>query len=140
MWLEFDRTSSTTAYEFEPVKPLESYAGNGNTTTTIGFGANAGIKLGEAPAEASGSLDLSYTGSITKSTENWHPVIRTESSSGGVQWCYYVNIGWIDNNEFTGTRFLTTRASVRHAYTAGGPTWSILHGMQDDYGNCPSQL
>lgn len=142
LWIEFDRTSTTAAVEFEPVVPNESFAGNGNTSTTIGFGASADISLGMAPITAGGGIDYSYSGTIIKSTENWHPVVRAESSSGGVQWCYYVASNWFtgDPNEFTGTRFLTTRVSVRHAASAPGPTWAILHGMQESYSNCPTQM
>lgn len=142
LWLEFDRSSSTSATEFEPIQPVQSYAGQDNVTQTIGFGAGLDFTLGAAPTTASGGIDLSYVGSVSKSVENWHPVVRAESGSGGVQWCYYVNSNfWTGNpNEFTGTRFLTTRASVRHASSAAGPTWNILYGMQDSYADCPTQL
>lgn len=142
LWLEFNLDNTTSGYEYEPVKPVESYAGPGNTTTTIGFGAGVDISLGSAPKMASVGLDASYAGSVTRSTENWHPVIRAESGSGGVQWCYYVGENWFtgDDQEFTGTRTLTTRASVRFSSSSSAPIWHIRYGMEDRYTNCPSQL
>jgi hypothetical protein len=133
-WLEFDRTSSPSAIEFEPNKPVESYGGNGTQTTTIGFSSGATVTLGAPPVTASATADNSYTGSITKNTENWHPVVRSEAGSGGVQWCRY------ESAEFTGTKYITTRVNVRHSSTAGGPSWNILTGQQDFTSSCPSQI
>lgn len=133
-WLDFDRTSSTSAIEFEPNMPLESYGGTGTTTTTIGFSTSATISLGAPPVTASLTADNSYTGSIVKSTENWHPVVRSEAGSGGVQWCRY------ESAEFTGTKYMTTRVNVRHGSTAAGPSWNINTGQQDYTSSCPSQI
>lgn len=136
LWIEFDRTSTNPVYEFEPSMPKESIAGASNSSQTIGFGASLNFPLGAPPVGASGTFDYSYSGTIYKSTENWHPVVRSESGSGGVQWCYYTAPG----SEFTGTRYLVTRVSVRQAPIASAPKWAILTGMSDSTVDCPTQL
>lgn len=135
-WLEFDRSNTgwTTVIENDFPDPTDSYGGNGTTTTTIGFATGLSVELGKAPLVAGGTLDTSYQGSMTKNTENWHPISRAEDASGGVQWCRYEF--W----EFTGTRTIATRMHARIASdgTMGG--WYILRGMQDDDNACPSQI
>lgn len=134
-WLEFDRFNEwQSPGSYEPAQPEESYAGVANQTVTIGFKAGITIPLGPSPKGPSGTLELSYTGSMTRSTENWHPVIRTEIGSGGVQWCYY------SGTEFTGTKLVTTRVGARTTSTGTGIGWYILMGQQDFYSYCPSQL
>lgn len=134
-WLEFDRFDDwTSPGSFEPGQPEESYGGSGTQTTTIGFKTGVTVTLGIAPLTASGTLEDSYSGSMTRSTENWHPIIRPEIGSGGVQWCRY------DVNEFTGSKLITTRVSARTTSTGTGIGWYILMGQQEGLSRCPSQL
>lgn len=136
-WLEFDRNDNgwTTPSAFELAEPSDSYGGNGTSTVTIGFKSGLTFTLGVPPVSAGGSSDVTYQGSITRNTENWHPVVRSEVSSGGVQWCRY------EGAEFTGSRSITTMVSARLASNgsaAGG--WYIRRGMQDRTVDCPSQV
>jgi hypothetical protein len=71
---------------------------------------------------------------MTKSSENWHPVVRSESGSGGVQWCRY------ESAEFTGTKVVTAREGLRVSSTSAAPTWQFLTGQQDTTNSCPSQI
>lgn len=72
---------------------------------------------------------------MTKSTENWHPVVRsTELGSSGVQWCRY------EAAEFTGTKMVTTRVGARTTTTGTNIGWYIYMGQQGSYSSCPSQI
>jgi hypothetical protein len=134
-WLEFDRGSGwSTVASFESDRPEESYGGVANQTTTVGFGSSFGINIGVPPLTGSGSVETSYGGSMTKSSENWHPVIRSEIGSGGVQWCRY------ESAEFTGTKVVATRVGVRISSSGTNGGWGILRGQQDTTSNCPSQI
>lgn len=135
-WLEFDRqnTGWSTPTGFESAQPQESYAGVANQTTTYGFGTTFTFNLGAPPLTAGGSSETTYGGSMTKSTENWHPVIRSEIGSGGVQWCRY------ESPEFTGTKIISTRVSARISSTGTMGGWAILYGMAESYSSCPSQI
>ncbi len=137
-WLEFRRSSgkwsSVGMASFEADQPEESYAGTANQTTTVGFGTSYSVNLGVPPLTATGGYNTSYGGSMTKSSENWHPVIRTTIGNGGVQWCRY------ESPEFTGTKIVSTRQSARTNFNSGGGWWDILTGQQDYTSYCPSQI
>jgi hypothetical protein len=135
-WLEFDNQGNWggSPVEFEFGEPEESYAGVANQTFTVGFGSNYNVSLGIGPLTAGGGTNTSYGGSMTKSSENWHPVVRTETASGGVQWCRY------ESAEFTGTKVISTRVSLRQAVNAQLGGWNILTGQQDFTSSCPSQI
>lgn len=134
-WLEFQRKSDwPSVNSFESDRPEESVAGVANQTTTVGFGTTYGVNIGAPPLTVSGSTNSTYGGSMTKSTENWHPVIRTTIGNGGVQWCRY------ESAEFTGTKVVSTRTGVRIGATATRGNWNILHGQQDVTTSCPSQM
>lgn len=135
-WIEFDRknTGWSTPTSFEPASPGESYAGVANQTRTVGFGSSFTVNIGVPPLTASGGTETTYGGSMTASSENWHPVIRTEIGSGGVQWCRY------QTEEFTGTKLVSTRVSARISSTGSSSGWDILTGQQDYTSSCPSQM
>lgn|GEM_PF-2033481 len=133
-WIEFDHTGGNNLAPFEPDQPANSYAGVANQIVTVGFGASFGINIGVPPLTGSGTVDASYGGSMTQSTENWHPVIRTEDYSGGVQWCRY------QSAEFTGTKTISTRVSVRTSATGSPGGWFVLRGQRDTTSRCPSRI
>lgn len=135
-WMEFDRTNTgwSSGSEFEFNKPDDSYGGNGTTSVSIGFGSALDFSLGEGPLQAGGGVNLDYYGTVTKSTENWHPIVRAEGGSGGVQWCRY------EFDEFTGTRTIATRVNFRVSSSGTNGGWYILRGQSDDYTACPSQM
>jgi hypothetical protein len=134
-WLEFQRSGTwPSVASFESDRPQESYAGTANQTTTVGFGTSFGVNIGVPPVTASGSVNSSYGGSMTRSSENWHPIIRTTVGNGGVQWCRY------ESAEFTGTKMIATRTGVRIGSSATPGSWSMLTGQQDYTSSCPSQM
>jgi hypothetical protein len=135
-WLEFDNTGAWggSPWEFELSQPEESVAGVANQTRSVGFSTNFDLDLGIPPFSFGGGADHTYGGSMTRSSENWHPVIRTEVASGGVQWCRF------DAAEFTGTKTISTRVGLRQAVNAQLGAWNILYGMQDVTNSCPSQI
>ncbi|NYI99596.1 hypothetical protein HNR19_000295 [Nocardioides thalensis] len=132
LWAEVDRTSSGSYSEFEPPTPASGIAGAADTTTTIGYSAGVSITLGAPPIAVSGSADTSYTGSVTSSTQWWHPVNRAEVGSGGVQWCHYPSSGYQQAN-----KVIAGRVSLSRADNATAPGWTILHGMSASNSNCP---
>ncbi|MDH3298889.1 MAG: hypothetical protein OES24_00100 [Acidimicrobiia bacterium] len=135
LWIELDWKSSTLIPALQEVgMPKESYAGVPNQTTTIGFSTSASIKLGAPPVEGTLGAETDWQGSMTRSTENWHPIIRSEKGSGGVMWCRY------EAAEFTGTKYLTARVSTRIGSTASFPGQSILRGQRENYSSCPTQI
>lgn len=135
-WLEFDNNAAWggSPWEFEVPQPEESHAGEANQTITVGFTDNADFELGIPPFKVGGGVETTYLGSMTRSTENWHPVVRSELASGGVQWCRY------ESGEYGGAKVVTTRVGLRQAVGAQLGGWNILHGMQDFTSSCPSQM
>ncbi len=135
-WLEFDNNGvwGGSPTEFEFGEPEQSYPGTANQVTTYGFSDTFTVTLGEPPASVGGTHNETYGGSMTRSTENWHPVVRAETASGGVQWCRY------EAAEFTGTKVIAARVSIRQAVNAQLGGWNILYGMQDFTSSCPSQI
>lgn len=134
-WLEFQRKSDwPTVNSFESDTPEESYAGVANQTTTVGFGSTFGFNIGVPPLQANGSVNTTYGGSMTKSSENWHPVVRNTVGNGGVQWCRY------ESAEFTGTKIIAARTGVRISSTATRGNWNMLTGQQDYTSSCPTQI
>ncbi|HJP87865.1 MAG TPA: hypothetical protein VJ850_02380 [Candidatus Limnocylindrales bacterium] len=136
-WVEFDNNGAWggNPIEFEPPTPEESYAGANNTTRSWGYGQTFNLSFNIAPLTIGGSANNTYGGSMSSSSENWHPVARTEIASGGVMWCYY-NIF----NEFGGTKSIATQVGIRQAVNAQLGGWNFLKGMRDDNYNCPSQI
>lgn len=133
-WIEFNRGSGSAVRSFEADRPTESIAGSPNQTRTVGFGASFNVNLGYGPVSVGGGINKSYGGSLTRATENWHPIIRSEIGSGGVQWCRY------QQAEFTGTKTISTRLSYRTgARAANPPGWAILTGQQDETSDCPTR-
>ncbi len=135
-WLEFDNNGAWggSPWEFEVPQPEESHPGAANQTVTVGFTDNADFELGIPPFKFGGGVETTYLGSMTRSTENWHPVVRSELASGGVQWCRY------ESAEFGGAKVIATRLGLRQAVGAQLGGWNILHGMQDFTTSCPSQM
>ena len=135
-WIEFDNSGGWggSPADFEVSEPEESVAGVSNQTTTVGFSENFEFTLGIPPFSFGGGMDHSYGGSMTRSSENWHPVVRNEVGSGGVQWCRF------DSAEFTGAKVISTRVGIRQAVNAQLGGWNILYGMQDFTASCPSQI
>lgn len=135
-WLEFDNNGAWGGgpVEFELPQPDESVTGVANQTRTVGFSNNFELTLGIPPFSFGGGADHTYGGAMTRSSENWHPVVRNEVASGGVQWCRF------DSAEFTGTKTISTRIGLRHAVNAQLGGWNILYGMQDFTTSCPSQI
>lgn len=135
-WIEADRNDDWGAslVEFEPAKPLESYAGRDDQTVSIGLGSSWSIDLGVPALSAGGTVDQSFGGSVTSSSENWHPVIRAEDGSGCVQWCRHTA------QEFTGTRLIAARVGVRIGRNASPGSWSLLMGQRDFTDRCPTQI
>lgn len=137
-WLEFTRNGTWSARQsFESNEPAQSYAGVANQTRTIGFRTGISVSLGVPPLSSGGSADLTYTGSMTQSSENWHPVVRADSvAQGGVQWCYYP----LTSTYFNGTKIITTRENAQMAAggTMGGWVWST--GQSHANTGCPTQL
>jgi hypothetical protein len=136
-WIEFDRDNGWggSPTEFEPPTPEESYAGVNNQTKTWGYGSTFTFNLGIPPLTAGGSANNTYGGSMSSSSENWHPVVRSEVASGGVMWCYY-NIF----SEFGGTKAIAAQVGLRQTVNASLGGWYILKGMRDDNQNCPNQI
>ena len=135
-WIEFDKDGAWggSPMEFEPPTPEESYHGSDAVTLTVGYGSNADIKLNVPPLTVGGGASSSYTGSMSRSIENWHPVVRAEISSGGVQWCRY------DFWEYTGTKAIAAQVGIRQAVNGQLGGWYILKGMQDVTDRCPNPL
>ena len=133
-WIELDHQGGTSLASFEPDAPEESYAGAANQTISVGFGSTFGINIGAPPLSGSGSINTTYGGTMTQSSENWHPIIRSELGSGGVQWCRYASA------EFTGTKLVSTRSSVRTSSSGSAGSWNFLLGQQDVTSSCPSQI
>jgi len=132
-WLEFDNTGSWggSPSEFEGSLPQEDYHSQTGATLTIGFKAGITFELGKAPVTVGGGVDQSYTGTIQYFYEYWHPIIRAEMSSGGVQYCRY-------DDDFRMTRKVTTRVGIRHNNNAQLGGWYIVRGMSDTwYPKCP---
>lgn len=136
-WIEFDNNGGWggSPVEFEPPTPEESYAGVTNQTKSWGYGSSFNVNLGIAPLTAGGSANNTYGGSMSSSSENWHPVVRTEVGSGGTMWCYYNFF-----SEFGGTKAIATRVGLRQNLNAALGGWYILKGMRDDNYNCPNQI
>lgn len=136
-WIEFDNNGGWggSPVEFEPPTPEESYAGVNNQTKTWGYGSTFNVNLGIPPLTAGGSANNTYGGSMSSSSENWHPVVRSEVASGGVMWCYYNFF-----SEFGGTKAIAARVGLRQAVNAALGGWYILKGMRDDNYNCPNQI
>lgn len=135
LWVELNRgNNGVSVTHFEEGKPQESYAGSNNVTTTIGFGTSNSISLGYGPITAGGGTSTSYSGSMSSSSENWHPVFRSEVGSGGVQWCRY-------GADFRGTKLVTTRVADRTGGSVTNPPgWELLDGMAESAANCPAAL
>lgn len=135
-WIEFDNQGNWggSPNEFEPPLPEESIVGPANVTNTFGFGASFDVNIGVAPRTVGGGLSADFGGSMSKSKENWHPVVRGEIASGGVQWCYYDIF-----QEFGGSKSIAARVGIRQAINAQLGGWNILKGMQDSSGSCPPQ-
>jgi hypothetical protein len=135
-WLEFDNDGAWggAPASFEVGEPEESYAGTDGITFSVGFGQGFSIGLGVPPFTIGGRADSSYGGSMTRHNENWHPVVRTELASGGVQWCRY------DMSEFTGSKVIATRVGIRQAINAPLGGWYILKGMEDFTSRCPTWI
>jgi hypothetical protein len=133
-WMEMALVpNSTPLRSFEANTPESSIAGKANQTTTVGYGGSVTVNLGAPPVSGSGTLDYSYTGAMTRSTENWHPIIRSQVGSGGVQWCRY------ESAEYTGTRTMTARVGYSVAEYAVAPGWKFLTGQTDTTDRCPTQ-
>jgi hypothetical protein len=135
-WIEFDATSdwSPIAAPFEDDQPGDSYGTSTTQTITVGFGSTFGINIGQAPLTINGTASESYGWTMVRNTENWHPVIRSERGSGGVQWCRY------DFQEFTGTIKLSTRVSAKIAANGTNGGWYVLRGQHEDLTRCPNQI
>lgn len=133
-WLEFNRANSgwpSTVVEFETAQPSDSFKGPNDGTETWGFGQTWGFNMGVPPLTASMTWSESYGGSMSSSSENWHPVQRAEVSSGGVQYCRFTEA------EYLGTRSIATRLSARIGKSASMGGWGILWGMNDENNACP---
>lgn len=108
LWIEIDRYDSgwttTGMTEFESARPEESVAGPNNVSLTVGFGTTYSVNIGIPPIGVGGAVSSSYGGTMYLSTEWWHPVIRSELGSGGVQWCRY------QSDEFGGTKSIAARS------------------------------
>jgi hypothetical protein len=135
-WLEFDNTGAWggSPAAFEVGEPEESYSGIDGINFTVGFGVGFSAGLGLPPYTLGGRTDASFSGSMTRHNENWHPVVRTELASGGVQWCRY------DLPEFTGSKVIVTRVGIRQAVNAALGGWYILKGMEDFTSRCPTWI
>jgi hypothetical protein len=116
-WVEIDRTAGgTSPTVFEVGKPEESYPGKANQTVTVGFGTSFSVNLGIPPLTASGGTTSSYSGSMTKSSENWHPVVRSESGSGipPVTTFHRKAVGKCFLNDSSGMTLVSARKSTQH--------------------------
>ncbi len=135
-WIEFDNYGGWggSPAAFEVAEPEESYSGTDGITLSVGFGQSFNYGLGVPPVSVGGQSNVTYGGSMTKHNENWHPVVRAELGSGGVQWCRY------DLPEFTGSKVIATRVGIRQAVNATLGGWSILKGMEDFTSRCPSWI
>jgi hypothetical protein len=133
-WIEFATDGNwggSPSDNFEFPKPEESVAGKADTTKTIGFGANLSVTLGPAPKAVGGGVSGEYKGSVTSSSEWWHPVSRDTVASGGVQYCRYAS-GW------EVARLITTRVGIMQNKNAQMGGWNILLVMQKTSAKCPS--
>lgn len=131
-WLEFDNNGgwAGSPSDFEFHKPNEGRAGPNDRDLTIGFGTNIEVRLGEAPFVVGGGTSSKYEGTIRGSSEWWHPVVRAEVASGGVQYCRYAG-AW-------GTvRKIATRVGIEQAVNAKLGGWNILFGMANKTDRCP---
>lgn len=136
LWIEIDRLNTgwttTGMVEFESARPVESVAGPNNVSLSVGFGTTYSVNIGIPPIGAGGAISSSYGGTMNLSTEWWHPIIRSELGSGGVQWCRY------QSAEFGGTKAIAARTSIRVGKNASYGGYQTLRGMQDYTSNCPS--
>jgi hypothetical protein len=136
LWIEIDRLNTgwttTGMVEFESAEPEESVAGPNNVDVTVGFGTTYSVNIGVGPIGAGAASSSSYGGTMHLSTEWWHPIIRSELGSGGVQWCRY------QSAEFGGTKSIAARTSIRVGATASYGGYQTLRGMQDFTSSCPA--
>ncbi|HUG46807.1 MAG TPA: hypothetical protein VMP67_00160 [Candidatus Limnocylindria bacterium] len=133
-WLEFESNgqwagSPSDSYEFH--QPEVSIAGPHDATITVGFGTTFDVELGEAPLVISGGSSTKYEGSLSVSTEWWHPVSRPAVGSGGVQYCRYAA-------PWEAVRKVTTRVGIMQNRNAQLGGWHILFGMANKNDKCPS--
>lgn len=130
-WVELDNNGGWggSPFEFELGQPDETVPGPQSVEITVGFGSNINVTLGAAPLTGGGGVNSSYQGKMSIPTEYWHPVIRSEIASGGVNYCRV--------NEWNGTKKIATRVGIRQAVNAQLGGWNILFGMQRSYNGCP---
>jgi len=133
-WLEFDNNGSWggSPSEFEFPQPETDYNGKDGETMTIGFKAGINFELGKAPLKVGGSLDTSFTGTMTIYDEYWHPVNRDEIASGGVQFCRYAGRANM-------TRKVSTRVALQQNENAQLGGWYIYRGQQKQTDACPGR-
>lgn len=131
-WLEADMTASV--FEYEPGTPAEPYPGNGQTSFSVGYSSSFSVSLGVGIAGASAQEQSSWGITLTKSTENFHPVDRNEEASGGAQWCRY------ESAEYTGSKLVPQRQHARVSASASIPVWDYWTGQADSTSNCPTQI
>lgn len=130
-WVELDNNGGWggSPYEFEFGQPDETVNGPNSVEITVGFGSSLSVNLGAPPLTAGGGTNTSYSGKMSIPTEYWHPVVRAEIASGGVNYCRVT--------EWNGVKKIATRVGIRQAVNATMGGWNILFGMQLSYNGCP---
>lgn len=118
---------------FATAADLDAVVDGPNTVEiTVGFSNSANVSLGIPPLTVGGGTNNSYTGKMSIPTEYWHPVVRSEVSSGGVGYCRKA--------EWNGVKKIATRVGIRQNVNATLGGWNILFGMQQSFNGCPIAL
>lgn len=113
-------------------EPDEDIPGRINTTVTVGFKVGITVELGKPPVTVGGGVDETFTGSLTTASEWWHPIVRTEVASGGVQFCKYT--GAVAMN-----KKVATRVSLRQTAGASLGFWYLHDRQSASTSTCPGQ-